>query len=50
MKKETDMKAKCFLFLGIVIAGSSLVPFWGMWGLIVEVVSLFFLMLEAIKE
>lgn len=44
------MKAKYFLYLGIVIAGSSVIPFWGMWGLLIEGLGLFLLLLEAIKD
>lgn len=44
------MKARNFLYLGLIIVGSSIVHLWGFIGLILEGLGLFLLLLEAIKE
>lgn len=45
------MKAKCTLYLGLVVAaGGSMLSLWPIIGLILEILGLFLLLLEAIKE
>ncbi len=44
------MKAKCTLYLGLLVAGGSMLSLWPIIGLILEILGLFLLLLEAIKE
>ena len=43
------MKARNFLYLGLIIVGSSIVPLWGFIGLILEGLGLFLLLLQGQK-
>ena len=44
------MKAKYTLYLGLLVAGGSMLSLWPIIGLILEILGLFLLLLEAIKE
>lgn len=44
------MKAKCSLYLGLVIAGASIIWLQSILGLIIEGIGLFGMLLETIKE
>ncbi len=44
------MKAKCMLYLGVVVAGGSLLTICPIVGAIMEALGLFLLLLKAIEE